>query len=100
MFDAAVVLAFVVSTSSTQYAPTPQPSTPEAWTYQQVICWMGTTVDLALEAEDRRQGAKVVWREWALAERRFPQELRTQLVRWLDDKLRSKGYPRLRELVS
>ena len=53
-----------------------------AWTTDQVMQWLGNAIDRAREPEDRVQGARTMWSE-----------------RLIDQKLRSTGFPSLRELV-
>ena len=62
--------------------------------------WFGDVLDRAVKEPVTLEAAKLVWREWGEAEKRFPSELWSSFVKFVDSKLRSKGYPTLREIIS
>ena len=100
--DAAVVQAFVASTNSNQNS---KGSSAEVvkfgdWSFEQINTWIGETIELAFKADSREAGARLVWQRWSAADRYLPQGIRTQLVQFIDNKLMSKGFPSLRQLVS
>ena len=56
-------------------------------------------MELAVACKDRQEGAMVVWGEWESNEKNFPAAMRQKFLHFMDDKLHSKGFPSLRELV-
>ena len=56
-------------------------------------------IDLAAEVEDKTRGANIVWGRWAAADPHLLVEMRQGIVRLLDTKLQSCGFPSLRELI-
>jgi len=92
--------AFMLSNTTT--APSAQRSSDrlvDAWTGDQVMQWLGNAIDRAREPEDRVQGARTMWREWASASPYLPDDMHQSIVRLIDQKLRSTGFPSLRKLV-
>lgn len=74
-------------------------SSIDAWTKDQVMHWLGNAIDRAREPEDRVQGARTMWNEWASASPHLPDDMHQSIVRLIDQKLCSTGFPSLRELV-
>eukprot|EP00747_Dinoflagellata_sp_TGD_P190970 gnl/TRDRNA2_/TRDRNA2_53683_c0_seq1.p1 gnl/TRDRNA2_/TRDRNA2_53683_c0~~gnl/TRDRNA2_/TRDRNA2_53683_c0_seq1.p1 ORF type:complete len:173 (+),score=9.57 gnl/TRDRNA2_/TRDRNA2_53683_c0_seq1:1-519(+) len=96
----AVRRAFMTSTASSGRTTSSNDAGGEFWSFEQILAWHGTALDLALVPEDRRVGVKVYWREWAKIEHRVPSNLRRDIVKSTDAKLASRGFPSLREIVA
>ena len=71
----------------------------DVWTTDQVMQWLGNAIDRAREPEDRVQGARTMWSDWAIASPYLPVDMRQNIVRLIDQKLHSAGFPSLRELI-
>jgi hypothetical protein len=87
------------NTTAAPSAQRPGDSSDDAWTTDQVMRWLGNAIDRACEPEDKVQGARTMWSEWASASPYLPDDMQQSIVRLIDQKLRSTGFPSLRELV-
>ena len=90
--------AFMTSLSSTRLAPSASRS--EVWSQQQILEWVGPAVAMASSMEDRASGAKAFWFQWSKVEEHIPYDSRQQMVKFMDEKLRSSGFPCLKDLIT
>ena len=96
--DLAVRRAFLTSITETRCVQEPQDENNE-WTNAEFLSWLDRALDLALAEDGRAAGARIFWHEWALVEKHVRTTQRKSIICFLDGKLGSQGFPRLRGLV-
>jgi hypothetical protein len=69
------------------------------WTEDQTERWLGFAIDRAHETKDKVQGARTMWSEWAGASPYLPGDMQQDIVKLIDQELRSARFPSLHELV-
>lgn len=65
----------------------------EAWNQEEVLSWTRTVLDRAIECDDKFEGASLLWLEWFRARPHIEPKSQDTLMRVLDSRLQSNGFP-------
>ena len=95
----AIRRAFFVSIASTNTCKE-EPHGSELWSQAEILKWVSDTLNRNIDGDEPLSSIKSVWREWETANEHFPHQMRTRIVRTIDERLHGRGFPSLRELVA
>lgn len=94
----AVRRAFMTSICDTPI-PLGDPAGDTEWSGEQLLNAIGEAVDLAMQAGSPEYKMVVLWHRWAQISEHVRPAQHKSIIRHLDSKMRSRGFPTLRDLM-